>query len=136
MKGMALGRYRPTQRVRGLTLIEVLVALAIVAISLAAGLQATGALTRLAERQSNQWLAQLCAENALAQVRLQKQMPALGESTVECLQAGRPYRVRLQVSTTPNPSFRRVQAQVETASGADIPPGTVLLQLATVVGRY
>jgi general secretion pathway protein I len=120
----------------GMTLIEVLVALAIVAISLAAGLQATGALTRLADRQSNQWLAQLCADNALTQVRLQTSMPALGETTAECDQADRRYRVRLQVTTTPNPSFRRVQAQVEATQDTETPASTVLLQLATVVGRY
>jgi general secretion pathway protein I len=120
----------------GLTLIEVLVALAVVAISLTAGLQATGALTRLADRQSHQWLAQLCAENALVQLRLQSQLPAIGESTTECPQAGRVFRVQVQVSTTPNPSFRRVQAHVEHQDGADLPTGTLLLQLTTVIGRY
>ena len=38
---------------RGFTLIEVLVALGIVAIALMAGMQATGALTRNAQRQSD-----------------------------------------------------------------------------------
>ncbi|OZA53984.1 MAG: type II secretion system protein GspI, partial [Acidovorax sp. 17-64-282] len=48
---------------RGFTLVEVLVALGIVAIALMAGLQATTALTRNAQRQSDIVLAQLCAEN-------------------------------------------------------------------------
>ncbi|NDB01935.1 MAG: prepilin-type N-terminal cleavage/methylation domain-containing protein, partial [Betaproteobacteria bacterium] len=50
---------------RGFTLVEVLVALGIVAIALTAGLQATAALTRNAQRQIDNTLAQLCAENAL-----------------------------------------------------------------------
>jgi general secretion pathway protein I len=120
----------------GLTLIEVLVALAVVAISLTAGLQATGALTRLADRQSHQWLAQLCAENALVQMRLQPQLPAISESTTECRQAGRVFKVQVQVHATPNPSFRRVQAHVEHQEGADLPVGTPLLHLTTVIGRY
>ena len=55
---------------RGFTLVEVLVALGIVAIALMAGLQATTALTRNALRQSDIVLAQLCAENELVKARL------------------------------------------------------------------
>jgi len=121
---------------RGMTLIEVLVALAIVAISLTAGLQATGALTRLADRQSSQWLAQLCAENALIATRLGTQMPALGETVSRCEQAQYRFTVRLITNATPNPSFRRVQARVEALAGSDLPEGTVVLDLSTVIGRY
>ncbi|HEX5739572.1 MAG TPA: type II secretion system minor pseudopilin GspI [Hydrogenophaga sp.] len=118
---------------KGFTLIEVLVALAVVAIALAAGLQATGALTRSAERQTEQWLAQLCAENELTRLRLERQLPNVGESSSNCVQAGRTLVVRLSVLPTPNPNFRRVDAVVETATG----PSTVrLLNLSTVQGRY
>lgn len=71
----------PRQRERrtgGFTLIEILVALAVVAITLAAGVQATSALTRAATRQSDQWLAQLCAENEFARLRLTRQLPSVG----------------------------------------------------------
>ena len=54
----------------GFTLIEVLVALGIVAIALTAGLKATASLTRNAQRQSDAVLAQLCAENELIKQRL------------------------------------------------------------------
>lgn len=121
---------RPARSAPGFTLVEVLVALAIVAISLTAGLQASGALTRMSERQSLQWLAQLCAHNAMSQTRLQGQMPNLGANTAACEQAGRRFDVTLQVSATPNPSFRRVQATVSQAETGE------LLQLSTVVGRY
>jgi general secretion pathway protein I len=120
----------------GFTLIEVLVALSIVAIALAAGVQATGALTRLAERQTQQWLAQWCADNALVALRLAEQMPVLGRAEQPCEQAGRAFQVVLDTSATPNPSFRRVQASVQLAPDSEARSGPILLQMATVIGRF
>lgn len=115
--------------VRGFTLVEVLVALAIVAIALMAGLQATAALTKHAQRQSDMVLAQLCAENELVKIRLLKQMPGVGDTSVACQQAGRSLTVALAVRPTPNPNFRRVDARV---LDGEVP----IWRLTTVVGRY
>lgn len=115
-----------TSRVSGFTLIEVLVALAIVAIALLAGLQATTALTNNAMRQSDVLLALVCAENELVRIRLQQQMPDVGDKTSLCEQAGRGLQVTLSVQPTPNPKFRRVDTQISDSS-------TPLLRLSTVV---
>lgn len=121
------------RRSLGFTLIEILVALAVVAVALAAGSQATSALTRAASRQSDQWLAQLCAENELIRLRLLRQLPGIGENTGECSQAGRTLRLRVAVQPTPNPNFRRIDAMVEsTVDGAEVR----LLSLSTIMGRY
>ena len=72
---VCVGRVACAQR--GFTLVEVMVALAITAIALAAGLQASSALTRNAGRQSQVLQAQLCAHNALVQMRLQRQLPPM-----------------------------------------------------------
>ena len=117
----------------GFTLIEVLVALGIVAIALMAGLRATDALSRNASRQSSQWLAQICAENEFSRLRLSRQVPPLGESQVACPQAHLNLQVNLSVQVTPNPNFRRVDARVVQVQGSDTTP---LLQLSTVIGRY
>ncbi len=117
----------------GFTLIEVLVALGIVAIALMAGLRSTDALSRNAARQSTQWLAQICAENEFTRLRLSRQMPSVGSSTMSCPQAQLNLRVNLNVQATPNPNFRRIDAQVMWVSESDTTP---LLQLSTVMGRY
>ena len=118
---------------KGFTLIEVLVALGIVAIALMAGLRSTDALSSNAARQSTQWLAQICAENEFSRLRLSRQVPPVGESSSNCLQAGLDLQVNVSVQVTPNPNFRRVDARVVQRNGSDSTP---LLQLSTVLGRY
>ena len=113
----------------GFTLIEVLVALSIVAVALIAGLQATSALTNNALRQSDVLLAHLCAENELIKTRLSRQMPGVGDTTTACEQGGRVFQVTLSVRPTPNPEFRRVDARVMNGNMS-------VLQLATVITRY
>lgn len=115
-------------RLQGFTLVEVLVALTIVGVALLAGLKASGALTLHAQRQSDMLLGQLCAENALQQIRLSRQMPGLDETSRECVQAGQTFALTLNVQPTPNPNFVRVDAQVR---NADEP----VLRLSTIVGR-
>jgi general secretion pathway protein I len=117
------------QQQGGFTLVEVMVALAIVGISLTAGLQATAAITHQAQRQSDMLLAQVCAENELVKVRLARQLPGVGDSQVACEQAGRELTVTLGVRPTPNPNFRRVDAQVRDAD-------TPIWRVSTVVGQY
>ncbi len=121
----------PTQtwRQQGFTLIEIMVALAVVSIALLAGSQAVTALARGAQRQSDVLLAQMCAENELTKIRLSKQMPGVGDSTSTCDQAGKTFNVRLEVRPTPNPSFRRVEALV-------LDQTTPVLNVATIVGRF
>ncbi len=114
----------------GFTLIEVLVALAIVAVALAAGLRASGALIGHAQRQSEQMLAQICAENELIRLRLIRELPGIGQSTISCEQAGSLMAVTLTVNPTPNPNFRRVEARV---LSQDQRP---LLSLVAIQGRF
>ena len=114
---------------RGFTLIEVLVALAIVALALMAGARVSASLTHNAQRQSDAMLAQICADNALIQFRLSQQLPSVGVTHIACEQASQTFDLALTVNTTPNPAFRRVDAQV---LGTQFP----ILRVTTVVGRY
>ena len=112
---------------RGFTLVEVLVALAITAIALVAGLKATAALTDNADRQGRVLLAEICAENQLIALRLARSLPGVGDSTSTCTQAGLSLQVLQSVQPTPNPNFRRVDAVVSEG-------GTQILKLTTIVG--
>lgn len=120
---------RRTRGRRGFTLVEVLVAVAIVAVALGAGMRAAGALTDNAQRLAAVTAAQWCADNHLALMRLQRQFPGVGESNFECTQLGLTYQGKLTVVATPNPSFRRVTAQIVDADGG------VVYSLATILGR-
>lgn len=120
------------RRSAGFTLVEVLAALAVMAVALAAGSQASAALTRLAQRQTLQWLAQRCADNALVAVRLDPVYPVPGIRTEACAQGGQRFTVVLDTGTTPNPSFRRLQVRVALADR----PDETLLRTTTIVGRH
>lgn len=117
-------------KVRGFTLIEVLVALAIVAVTLAAGLRATGAVADNAQRLGDVTSAQWCADNQITALRLTKQMPGVGDAPFECEQLGRTFRGAMITRPTPNPNFRRVQAVVADDAGR------TLVSVTTVIGRY
>lgn len=100
------------RRSGGFTLIEVLVALAIVTIALAAALRAaaTTADNDLALRERT--LARWVGENALAQIRLLTTLPPAGERSGESRQADRIFVWQATIETTPNPNFRRVHVKV------------------------
>lgn len=119
----------PRRAHQGLTLIEVLVALAIVAITLAAGIKAAAALTASSQRLSDTIAAQWCADNQLTELRLQAQFPQVGDSAFACAQLGNDYLGQLVVRPTPNPNFRRVDARVSDRDGQP------LVSLSTVVPR-
>ncbi|MFO1217752.1 MAG: type II secretion system minor pseudopilin GspI [Burkholderiaceae bacterium] len=119
-----------TRASSGFTLVEVLVAVAIVAISLAAGLKAAGSLTDNAQRLNDVVGAQWCADNALTNLKLGKQFPGIGDTDFDCHQLGADFKGRLVTRPTPNPNFRRVDAVVQDGAGRP------LLTLSTVLPRY
>ncbi|WP_407945534.1 type II secretion system minor pseudopilin GspI [Paraburkholderia hiiakae] len=118
MRGGKRGRSarldRPVRSVRerGFTMIEVLVALAIIAIALAASLRAVGSLAASEADLHDRLLAGWSADNMLAQLRLVHAWPDLGESSFDCSQGNLRLTCTQHVAATPNPVFRRVEVSV------------------------
>jgi general secretion pathway protein I len=114
----------------GFTLIEVLVALVIVAVTLGAGSKAAGALLNNAQRLAQVTEAQWCADNALTGLRLSRVFPDTGDSSFNCEQLGHNYTGTFQVRPTPNPNFRRVDTVMSNDSGEPV------ITLSTILPRY
>jgi general secretion pathway protein I len=108
-------------------LIEILVALAVIAVALAAGMRALAQSTNSATLLKQRTLALWIAQNQLAVAQLAANGPALGARAGEAVQAGGRFVWRETVSGTPNAAFRKIEVTV-----AD--PGQPDYALAQLVG--
>lgn len=102
------------RRTRGFTLIEVLVALAIFAVALAALVRATSISTDGAIDVRERMLATWVAQNHLAELAAIGAFPEPGTRTGEAEQAAVRFRWEELVSGTPDPAFRRIEVRVST----------------------
>jgi len=107
-------RWRCARRA-GFTLVEVLVALAIVSIALLAALRAAGQGTTSVGELRSHLLAGWVAENLLAEQRARGDWLALGIQRGSGRQGGIEFTWREEVTATPNPAFRRVDVFVFSA---------------------
>jgi general secretion pathway protein I len=120
-----MSRARPAMRrtnaFGGFTLVEVLVALAIVSIALMAALRAAGQGTNAVSELRLRLLAGWVAENRLAEHRARGDWLPLGIGRGTQSQGGVELAWREEVIATPHPAFRRVDVFVS-ASAADTRP--------------
>lgn len=111
-------------RARGFTLLEILVALAVIAIALTAAIRAVGQSIDTASALRERTLAQWVAEDRLARHILERSFPALSTTSGTADMGGATWRWTEQVSTTPVAKLRRIDVSV---APADKPDSIVLL---------
>jgi len=97
---------------RGFTLLEVLVALVIIGVALAASMRGALSVTNATEDLRNTLLATMVAENRFAELRLERGSQEVGQTTFACAQAEVEFECEETVGSTPNPFFRRVELRV------------------------
>jgi general secretion pathway protein I len=97
---------------KGFTLLEVIVALAVVTLALAALVSAVGQQTKNFQQIRAQTYAEMVASNALAEARLRDSWPEIGETNGQELMAGQRFDWRLLIQPTQAPELRRMQVSV------------------------
>lgn len=110
---------RSSRRVDGFTLIEILVALAILAVALAAGMRSVAQSIDVATTLKQRTLALWVAQNRLADAQLAIPWPAMGQRDGTADQARAHFVWHESVSGTPNPGFRKIEITVADAAQPD-----------------
>ena len=116
---------------KGFTLIEILVAVAILAVALAATTRAASVATDGALETRQRLLATWAAQNRIAEIRARRIFPATGTNRVTAEEAGLALAIEETVLDTPNPSMRRVELNVADARY----PDRVLTHLTAYVSK-
>jgi general secretion pathway protein I len=101
---------------KGFTLIEVLIALAILAVALAATMRATGMATTSAEEVKIRTYATWVAQNRLAELTARRIFPATGSEDGQSTMAGIQFEWQQTTTDTPNKDFRKVNISVSLSS--------------------
>jgi general secretion pathway protein I len=96
----------------GFTLLEILVAVAILAVALAATSRAAHVATDGALETRQRLLATWAAQNRIAELRARHVFPSVTSTRFETSQAGLALAIDETVSETPNPAIRRVDLAV------------------------
>ena len=125
------GRRLSLQRAVGFTLIEILVAVAILAVALAATTRAAHLATDGTLETRHRLLATWAAQNRVAELRARRIVPAVSSTRFTTEQGNLALVIEETVNDTPNPTIRRVDLAVGDARD----PNRVLTRLTAYVSQ-
>jgi general secretion pathway protein I len=108
----------PAKQACGFTLLEVLIAMAVLAIALAAAIKAVSDGARTATHIEERTLAHWLALNKIAEQRLGSTVPPVGIQQGSAQFAGQDWHWTAVVSETPDASTRRLQIEIRHEPGA------------------
>lgn len=130
-----MANYPARTRMRGFTLIEIMVALIIFAVLSVTLLVRLGDSIRSEQYLESKTLASLMAENVLASMRIEEEWSNVRSDNKTVNMADQRWEVKTTVTDTDNENLRRVLVQVRPdnmRSGKD----TYLFSLTSYIGRY
>jgi len=113
-------------RTRGFTLLEVLIALVVLALSLSAVIKATGDYTNNQSWLRDRTLATWVARNVLVESQLKGDWPRVGERKGTLEMGSREWRWLARVSQTEEQRLRRLDVEVSPIDDDDAEPITTL----------
>jgi general secretion pathway protein I len=117
--------------VRGFTLIEVLIALAVLAISMVAVIGAAGKTTRTASQLRDDTFASWVAMNELTSLRLTAEWPSNDSLNGDADMAGRKWHWKATISKTEDPDLLRIDVDVSDP----LKPDDVITGVTGFMGR-
>lgn len=116
---------------RGFTLLEVMIAMLILAVAMIAIASKVSIAAKVAQRSQSISYGRWVAMNAITEVRLQPGLPATGRSDGDEEMAGQDWRWTMEISETPVEGLRRID--VEVARSED--PDKIAYTMAAFVGE-
>lgn len=131
MNKLSLNKKHFTKKQQGLTLVEVLVALFILAMMAAVAVQVVGNAASIRQASEERALSQLCADNLLVEWMLTKEWPEVGQREGEAAAGAMPCFWRVVIQATPLPTMRRLDIQIY----AEAQRKTMLTQVSGFVGN-
>lgn len=118
----------------GFTLLEVLVAVAIVALGLSGVLATINSMVGSSAYLRDKTLANWVAQNHITELRLEPDWPDLGKSTDDAEMAGQDWHISTEVTATPVEQLRRIDVTVSYRESQDDPLVTVAAFVGQSVG--
>jgi general secretion pathway protein I len=121
---------RARSREAGFTLIEVLVALAIIAVAMSAAVRVAGLMTQSSGVLRDRSVALIAAQSRMAELRLEGKLP-VGMKAIDCDQGRLLLRCEQVIGTVENGRLLKIAIQVFDRN-QDVPP---LAKLETLLSR-